>query len=100
MSFYAVNRSSFAWIVMPSPSLGWVYEELPNGGAFVSVRAYLRHRKGSRMHVRAKCRPTTRKQPPFYKLFVTIAWSVQLEGPQFMVEGGLGLGLGLLLCSR
>ena len=28
---------------------------------------------GSRMYVRAKCRPTMRKQPPFYKLFVTIA---------------------------
>ena len=42
---------------------------------------------GSRMYVRAKCRPTMRKQSPFYKLFVTIAWSVQLEGPQFTVEG-------------
>ena len=39
------------------------------------------------MHVRAKCRPTMRKQPPFYKLSVTIARSVQLEGPQFTVKG-------------
>ena len=42
---------------------------------------------GSRMYVCAKCRPTMRKQPPFYKLFVTIAQSVQLKGPQFTVEG-------------
>ena len=33
------------------------------------------------MYVHAKCRPTMRKQPPFYKLFMTIAQSVQLEGP-------------------
>ena len=39
------------------------------------------------MHVCAKCRPTMRKQSPFYNLFVTIARSVQLEGPQFTVEG-------------
>ena len=37
--------------------------------------------------VHAKCRPTVHKQPPFYKLFVTIARSVQLDGPQIMVEG-------------
>ena len=41
---------------------------------------------GSRMYVHAKCRPTMRKQPPFYKLFVTITRSVQLEVPQFTVE--------------
>ena len=39
------------------------------------------------MHVRAKCRPIIHKQPSFYKVFVTIARSVQLEGPQFTVEG-------------
>ena len=42
---------------------------------------------GSRMYVCAKCRPTMRKQPPFCKLFVTIARSVQLEGPKFTIEG-------------
>ena len=41
---------------------------------------------GSRMYVRAKCRPTIHKQPPFYKLFVTIARSVQLEGPQLQLK--------------
>ena len=28
---------------------------------------------GSRMHVRANCRPTMRKHPPFYKFFVSIS---------------------------
>ena len=32
------------------------------------------------------CKPTMRKQPPFYKLSLTIARSVQLEGPQFTIE--------------
>ena len=42
---------------------------------------------GSCTYVRAKCRSTSRKQPPFNKLFMPITWSVQLEGPLFTVEG-------------
>ena len=40
-----------------------------------------------RTYVRAKCRPTMRKHPPFYKLFVTITREEQREGSKIKVEG-------------